>query len=112
MSERGWTLAVALVSVSVGFALSYGGTWLRDWSQARKRKKLLAGALAAELQAFLDACPKTQQDVVDCGLGPACIAVYGASGQRLHLLGQGVVDEVVRATSQSRPRSLSLRRRG
>ena len=95
MSERAWTLTVALVSVAVGFVFSYGGTWLRDWLKARAERTLLAGALASELQSFLDACPTTQQAVISCGLTPSSIAVYTASGQRLYLLGTGLVDEVV-----------------
>jgi hypothetical protein len=81
--------------VVLGFALSAIWQWWRDKANASHQKKLLAGALAAELEAFAAACPRTQQDIVDSGLSPLSIAVYRASGQRLHLLGQALATDVI-----------------
>ncbi|MFB3882620.1 MAG: hypothetical protein ACE149_15240 [Armatimonadota bacterium] len=70
-----------------------------NWLCPVLRGNVAAGALATELSTFVDACPKLEEDVATCGLGSASgsasFPIFEHSGERLYLLTEALLSEVV-----------------
>jgi len=88
-----WTLVGGTV---LGFVLSFFSTLLRDKAHDRHSKKLLAGALATELRAFHEICPRDQGEVIPWAVEPSHLSVYDSAGERLFLLGRELMSDVVK----------------
>jgi len=84
----------ALAGVVVGSLLSTVLTWWRDKRRTGHQKRLLAGALAQELQAFAGVLPKDENEVVGWAVEQSYTSVYDSAGQRLYLLGSALLAEV------------------
>jgi hypothetical protein len=96
MSDLWVTLAGGLTGVAVGFLLSFVGTWLRDQLQAAADRRLLAGALAAELRGFRELRPEQEGAVKDWAAEQSYTPIYDSAGPRPLLLAHDVAEEVVK----------------
>lgn len=104
-----------LVGVVVGFLLSFLATWWRDSVRSKAEKRLLAGALAAELRGFLglwqevsakgrcapgeeacsDASPAPREPITRWAPAQSYSSVYDSAGSRLYLLAPHVSVEAL-----------------